>query len=132
MCIGLRSLSDRFFDFLSIFGAFIFFVFIFIALCLDLLQPYPSELLNFFLQLPVLLIFIVVPLHDIVVFIIDLRFVLEIGSLRLQMLPLVLEIEREAADRLTDLLGADVFIEHLVDHFVFYVGGLHVQLVQAL
>lgn len=48
------------------------------------------------------------------------------------MLPFVLEIEGEAADGLTDLLSVDVFGEHLVDYLVFYVGWLHIQLVQAL
>lgn len=133
MCIGLRSLSCRLFDFFSIFGAFSFFIVLLVAFfVVDLLHPYPSELLNFLLQLPILLIFIVVPLHSIIVFIIDLRFVLEIGPLRLQMLPFVLEIEGEAADGLTDLLSVDVFGEHLVDYLVFYVGWLHIQLVQAL
>jgi hypothetical protein len=79
-----------------------------------------------------LFIFFVVSLHDVLILVIFVGLVLETAPLGLEVLPLVFQTHSASADRLTDFLGSDVFSEEFVDDLVFYVGWLHVQLVQAI
>ena len=77
-------------------------------------------------------IFFVVSLHDVLILVIFVGLVLETAPLGLEVLPLVLQAHGASADRLTDFLGPYILSEELVDDLVFYVGWLHVQLVQAI
>ena len=84
------------------------------------------------LQATVLLIFIVTSLLHISIFIFNISFILEIGPLRFQVLPLVLQIEGKSADGGRNLARLNVLIEDIIDYSILHIWCLDVQLVQAI